>query len=138
MNHWAEVLAEFPLFRGVKRRRLRKLARGAKLAEFARGETILFPGDRGNALYVILGGVARTTGPTGRVLRIGDYFAVSPNVDGRRRSSRVIASSDVHIMELSSRSVLELARKHPAITLTMLENVVAQFRLLETRRASVA
>lgn len=97
---WADVLATFPLFAGVGRRRLRKLARSATLAEFARGETVLFPGDGDDALYIVLGGRARATGPARRFLRAGDAFA----------GSRVVATTDLHVMKLPPRSALELER----------------------------
>jgi signal-transduction protein with cAMP-binding, CBS, and nucleotidyltransferase domain len=75
-SDWANVLATFPLFTGVSKRRLRKLARTATLAEFAPGETIIFAGDRGNILYVILDGKAKTiVRRAGRALRVGEYFA---------------------------------------------------------------
>jgi signal-transduction protein with cAMP-binding, CBS, and nucleotidyltransferase domain len=98
---WADVLATLPLFAGVARRRLRKLARSAALAEFARGETVLLPGDRDDALYVILGGEARATSAR-RILRAGDTFA----------ASRVVATTDLHVMLLPSKPVLELVRPH--------------------------
>src|SRR5262249_22471079 len=50
---WASVLARFPLFTGVGKRRLRALARTATLAEFAPGEPIILAGDQDNSLYVI-------------------------------------------------------------------------------------
>ena len=49
-DDWADVLTNLPLFTGVNKRRLRKLAGDATFAEFAPGETIVFatdPGGRG-------------------------------------------------------------------------------------------
>ena len=134
---WADVLATFPLFTDVSKRRLRKLARHARLAEFAPGETVISKGDRGDSLYVILGGAARAMSrPAGRALRAGDYFGDTALFDGRPRSATVVATRELHVMELPSRPVLELARQHPAITLTMLENLTTQFRNLERRQAA--
>jgi CRP/FNR family transcriptional regulator, cyclic AMP receptor protein len=136
---WARVLAGFPLFTGVSKRRLRKLARNATLAEFARGETISFAGDRGDFLYVILDGNAKTIARrAGRALRIGDYFGELALIDGRLRSATVVATSHVQVMKLPSRSVLKLARRHPATTLTMLENLTRRLRRLEAAAARAA
>ena len=136
---WADVLATFPLFAGVGKRRLRKLTRNATLAEFAPGETIIFAGDRSNSLYVILGGEAKeVTKPAGRAFRNGDYFGEVAAINGRARSATVLARSDVHLMKIPSHSVRTLAKRHPAFTLTMLKNLTTQLRRLETQDARAA
>jgi CRP/FNR family cyclic AMP-dependent transcriptional regulator len=131
---WADVLAGFPLFTGVSKRRLRKLVRTATLAAFAPGETIIFAGDRDNFLYVILDGKAKTIARrAGRALPVGEYFGEVALIDGRPRSATVVAMSHVQVMKLPSRSVLKLARQHPAITLTMLRDLATRLRQLEQR-----
>jgi CRP-like cAMP-binding protein len=52
-------------------------------------------------------------------------------IDGRPSSVNVFAMSHVHVMMLPSRSVLHLARQHPAITIRMLEYFTVRFRHLE-------
>jgi CRP/FNR family transcriptional regulator, cyclic AMP receptor protein len=129
---WANVLARFPLFRGVSKRRLRRLARKGTVAVFARGEAIIFAGDRGDFLYVILDGKAKTIARAAdRALRTGDYFGELAVIDGCPRSATVVATSELQLMKLPSRSVLQLARRHPAITLRMLENLTTRLRRLE-------
>jgi CRP/FNR family transcriptional regulator, cyclic AMP receptor protein len=136
---WANVLATLPLFTGVSKRRLRKLTRNGTIAEFAPGETIVFAGDADDTLYIILSGRARTTS-TGnrRLLRVGDYFGEITLIDGRPDSATVVATNHVEVMKLPSRSVLELARQHPAITLAMLKNLTARLRWLEAEGARAA
>ena len=129
---WADVLARFPLFTGVRKRRLRKLARNATLVEFAPGETIVVVGDPADVLYVILGGNVAAISPAGRqALHTGDYFGELAVIDGRPRSATVVATSDVHVMKLPARSVMKLARRHPAMTLTMLRDLSTRLRRLE-------
>jgi CRP/FNR family transcriptional regulator, cyclic AMP receptor protein len=136
---WADVLATVPLFTGVRKRRLRRLARNATLAEFAAGEPIISPGDPGNWLYIILSGHAKTRSRGGeRVLRSGDYFGELALIDGRPRSATLVAVSDVHMMKLPSPSVRRLARRCPAIALTMLRDLTAQLRRLEIEGARAA
>ena len=75
VDDWAQVLAGFPLFSGVSKRRLRKLVRGATVAEVAPGHTVLSNRDTSDSLYVILGGAAKALGkPAARELGAGDYF----------------------------------------------------------------
>ena len=102
----------------------------------APGETIISAGDPGNFLYVILGGEAKTVArPAGRALRTGDYFGEVAMIDGRPRSATVVAASELQVMRLPSRSVVKLARRHPAIPLAMLENLTTRLRRLETESA---
>jgi CRP/FNR family transcriptional regulator, cyclic AMP receptor protein len=136
---WANVLATFPLFTGVSRRRLRKIARTGTLAEFAPGETIAFAGDHVDLLYIILSGQARTTSRGNRRLfRVGDYFGELALLDGRPDSATVVATNYVEVMKLPSRSVLELARRNPAVTLTMFRDLTARLRRLEAQGARAA
>jgi CRP/FNR family transcriptional regulator, cyclic AMP receptor protein len=110
---WASVLASFPLFSGVSKRRLRKLARDATLAEFAPGEPITFAGDPEDWLYVILSGHAKTVKGDRRVLRVGEYFGEVALIDGRPLSATVVAVSYLHVMKLPSRSILTLLTGTP-------------------------
>jgi hypothetical protein len=101
---WARVLAAFPLFSGVSRRRLRKLVRKATFAEFAAGETIRSNREGDDSLYVILGGSANAIRPSGaRALGIGDYFA-----------DLVVATQPLHVVKLPKGSVPGLVFSQPA------------------------
>jgi CRP-like cAMP-binding protein len=136
---WANVLATFPLFAGVSKRRLRNLACKATLAGFSPGEPINLTGDPAEVLYIILSGQAKTmSGGSGRVLRACDYFGELAPIPGRPPSKAVVAVSYVYAMTLPSRSVLQLARRHPAITLTMLSDLTTQLRQLEAEGAHAA
>jgi CRP/FNR family transcriptional regulator, cyclic AMP receptor protein len=136
---WAEVLAGFPLFSGVSRRRLRKLVRNARFAEFAPGDHVISGRDGANSLYVVLGGAAKALAkPAARPLAAGDYFGELALIDGAPRSATIIATEELHVMQLPRESLLQLARRHPAVALTMLRSLSSQFRSLETRLARPA
>jgi CRP-like cAMP-binding protein len=123
-GEWADVLSTFPLFSKVGKRRLRSLARNATVSEFAPGDIVLAPGDNADSLYLILGGEARVLGaPTRRALGSGDFFGGVAVVDGTARSATVVATRGLHVMRLPWRALLRLARRHPAIPLTVLENL---------------
>jgi len=135
----ASILGTFPLFSGVSRRRLRGLVSNATLAEFAPGETIISPGDQGDVLYIILAGHAKATSSRiSQVFRTGDYFGEVAMIDGHAGSLNIAAMSYVQVMKFPSRAVLNLARRHPAITITMLENLTARLRGRETQAARAA
>ena len=95
---WARVLAAFPLFSGVSKRRLRKLVGKATFAEFAAGNTIRSNREGADSLYVILGGSAKAVGASGaRGLGVGDSLG-----------ELVVATQELHVMKLPKRSVPRL------------------------------
>jgi hypothetical protein len=61
-DEWAQVLATFSLFSGIRRRRLRKLIRHATFAEFAPGDDVVVRDAPTDSLYLILGGTAKARG----------------------------------------------------------------------------
>jgi CRP-like cAMP-binding protein len=133
---WAKILAAFPLFAGMSKRRLRQLAEQATFAEFTAGDHVVATGDNADSLYVILGGSAKVLGkPAARPLRAGDYFGELALIDGASRSATVVAGRELHVMRLPRQSVVWLTQKHPAITLTMFRNLSTQLRRLETQAA---
>ena len=136
VGEWAKVLATFPLFEGVSRRRLRKLVREATLVEFAPGEVVRSSPERADVLHVIVGGSARVLGQPAARLRTGDYYGESALLDSAPRSAVLIATDELHVMRLTGQSFLQLAHDHPKVSLTLLRNLSAQFRRLETQAAA--
>jgi CRP/FNR family transcriptional regulator, cyclic AMP receptor protein len=134
---WADVLATFPLFSGVRKRQLRKLARQATFAEFAPGERVVENGDSAGSIYMVLGGEAKALQkPAARALRTGDYFGELALLDAAPRSAAVIATKQLHVMRLPSQPVAQLAQRHAAVSVTMLKNLSTQLRRLEAEVAS--
>jgi CRP-like cAMP-binding protein len=136
-SDWVDVLATFPLFSGVSKRRLRKLVRDARFTEFASGERVLSKGESGDSLYLILSGKATAVGtPAARTLGMGDYFGELALVERAPRSAAVVATQELHVMTLSRQAFLRLARQQPAVTLTMLSNLSTKLQRLEAQVAS--
>ena len=133
---WAEVLAGLPLFEGVGKRDLRKIARESEFAEFSPGDTVVATGAPADFFYVILGGEAKATAkPAGRTLTTGDYFGEMGVLDGEPRSASVIAISDLHVMRLSRRTFDETIARHPEIARRFLTELGGRVRELEHQAA---
>ena len=133
---WADVLADFPLFAGVAKRKLRKLAAHATFAEYGRGDTVITKGAPGDSLYVILGGSARARGKaSARTLSVGDYFGELGVLDGVPRSATVDAIGELHVMRVPRRTFLEFAQHEPAVSFQMVSSLGGQIRRLETQAA---
>jgi CRP-like cAMP-binding protein len=133
---WADVLAGFPLFSGIARRRLRSLARQGTLEEYSPGDVVLQKGEAGDSLYVVLGGSAGVRGkPAARRLRTGDYFGELGLLDGVPRSATVVATGELHVMRLPRRAFLRIAQHEPSVSLAMANTLSSQIRRLEARAA---
>ena len=131
---WARVLAPFPLFSGMSKRRVRKLVRHATFAEFAPGDTVVARNAPADWLYVILGGTAKTRATReDRTLRTGDYFGEVCLIAGSPRSATLVATRWLHVMRLPRDAFLRVAHDDPGILLALLKNLAAQFRKVETQ-----
>src|ERR1051326_866786 len=96
-SEWAEVLASFPIFSGIRKRPLRELVRASRFEEFAPGETVVAKGEAADSMYVIVSGTAKAVGtPAGRTLRTGDGFGELALLDGGPRTRTVVAAGELH------------------------------------------
>lgn len=133
---WADVLAKLPLFEGVRKRDLRKLAGEAEFAEFAPGDTVVATGAPPDYFYVILGGEAKASAkPAARTLNTGDYFGEIGLLDGEPRSASVLASTDLHVMRVPRQAFEDAIARHPSLARRFLNELGGRVRELE-RQAS--
>jgi CRP/FNR family cyclic AMP-dependent transcriptional regulator len=133
---WAIVLADLPLFAGVGKRDLRKLARDAEFAEFSPGDTVVATGTPADFFYVILGGEARASAkPAARTLTTGDYFGEMGLLDAEPRSATVIALNDLHVMRLSRRAFDDAVERHPRLARRFMTELGGRVRQLEHQAA---
>jgi CRP/FNR family transcriptional regulator, cyclic AMP receptor protein len=133
---WAVVLADLPLFAGVGKRDLRKLARAAEFAEFSPGDTVVATGAPPDFFYVILGGEARASAkPAARTLTTGDYFGEMGLLDGEPRSATIVAVSELHVMRLSRRAFDDAVERHPSLARKFMTELGGRVRQLERQAA---
>ena len=130
---WANVLASLPLFAGLTKRQLRRVAELARISEFRKGDFVIQAGERGDAVYVILSGRARVMGrPRARLLRAGDYFGEMALIDGQPRSATITAADDdLQTMKLPRQAFLKVVRQEPGIAIAMMAEMAARIRRLE-------
>jgi CRP/FNR family transcriptional regulator, cyclic AMP receptor protein len=137
-SDWADVLAGFPLFAGIPRRRLRRLVRQATFAEYGRGDMVIQKGTPGSSLHVILAGSAKALGkPASRSLRTGDYFGELSLLDDAPRSATIVATGELHVMKLPRKAFFGLV-KDPEISKKMLSTLGSQIRRLEASPRAAA
>jgi CRP/FNR family cyclic AMP-dependent transcriptional regulator len=133
---WADVLAGLPLFEGIGKRDLRKIAREAEFAEFSPGDTVVATGAPADYFYVILGGEAKASAkPAGRGLTTGDYFGEMGLLDNQPRSASVIATSELHVMRLPRQTFDDVIARHPRVARRFLTELGGRIRKLEQQAA---
>src|SRR3954470_3282091 len=96
-HDWLGTLAEVPLFEGLPKRHLRRIAKLARVRRFAPGSTMVRTGEPGKSFFILLDGSARVVRRSGRARRLGtgDYFGEMALLDGAARSASVVADGEV-------------------------------------------
>jgi len=132
-REWVGVLAQVPLFDGLSRRHLKRIAGCARARRFESGSLIVGRGRPGATFYVILDGEAAVDLPTGRAKRLkaGDYFGEMSLLDGAPRSADVRATTETLTMEIGRTAFGRLLRQEPQIVLALLQTLAARVRHLE-------
>jgi CRP-like cAMP-binding protein len=136
-HDWLDALAEVPLFEGLSKRHLRRIAKLARIRRFAPGSAIVRTGDAGTSFFVLLDGHARVVPPAGRPRRLGagDSFGEMALLDGGPRSADVVADGEVLTLTIGRSSFSTLLRKEPALTQALLRTLAARLRAAERSRA---
>ncbi len=132
LNDRVEMLRQLPLFSRLGKRHLRQIAKLADFVEFPPGDFVVQAGERGDALYVVLGGRAKVVGKSrGRTLRAGDVFGEMALLDGQPRSATVAATTELHAMRLRRGPFMKVVAKEPRIALAIMEELAGRVRRLE-------
>jgi CRP-like cAMP-binding protein len=130
---WTNVLADVPLFAGLGRRHLNKVAGLSRIRRFHEGATIVVAGQPGDTLYVVLDGevsVVRRKLPT--ITRgMGSFFGEMALLDGGPRSATVVAKGPVVSLTISRSGFQKLLRKEPAISAALLKELATRLRTAE-------
>lgn len=129
------MLAQVPLFAGLSRRHLKKLAEHADEISFRPRETIVEFGDPGTSFYVIVEGEAKVVRGSRTLAHMepGEFFGEISLLDGGPRTATVIAETPVVAIRVFKRSFDAVVAQEPGVASKILA-VVAR-RLRESERA---
>jgi CRP-like cAMP-binding protein len=122
-----------PIFAGLNRRHLNKVARTGTIKRFHDGTPIVRAGEPGDALYVVLDGevsVRRRGLPT-LSLGTGSFFGEIALLDGGGRSATVVANGSVGCLTITRPRFLKLLRAEPAIAIAILAEVASRLRAVQ-------
>jgi CRP/FNR family transcriptional regulator, cyclic AMP receptor protein len=127
---WSNVLATVPLFAGLSRRHLNKVASAGRIARFHHQTAIVRAGEPGDTFYVVLDGEVSVRRPAGPELTrgIGSFFGEISLLDGGPRSATVVARGPVVCLALSQARFAKVLRAEPAIAVAMLKELAERLR----------
>lgn len=133
-HDWLNALEEVPLFEGLSKRHVRRVAKLAHVRRFAPGSTLVRSGDSGRSFFVLLDGTAKVVrkGARARRLGIGDYFGEMALLDGAPRSADVVAEDEVLALTIDRSGFSKLLNAEPALAQTLLRTLAARLRAAET------
>jgi CRP-like cAMP-binding protein len=131
-REWAAVLADVPLFDGLSRRHLAKVAGLARSKRFAAKTTIVAPTSPADAFYVILDGRATVRAGARRVrLGVGEFFGEMALLDGGARSATVTADTELLAMVIPRRAFLRVLEEEPKIAIAIMATLTRRVRSLQ-------
>ena len=132
-HDWLATLADVPLFEGLPKRHLRRIAKLARIRRFAPGSTMVRTGDPGRSFYVLLDGTAKVVRVSGRPRRLGtgDYFGEMALLDEAPRSAAVVAEGEVLALTIDRPGFTKLVRAEPALAQALLRTLAARLRAAE-------
>jgi protein phosphatase len=129
----AEVLGTVPLFAGLSKRHLRRLAEHADVASFHEKEFMVKQEQAGGTFYVILEGEAKVirSGRTIATLDPGDFFGEISLLDGGPRTADVVAASPVTAIRIFKRAFDKMVAEEPGVAANILAVVARRLREAE-------
>jgi CRP-like cAMP-binding protein len=131
----AAILAQVPLFSGLSKRHLKKLAEHADEVDYRAKEHIVDADAAGGTFYVILQGEAKVIrgGKTIAKLEPGDFFGEISLLDGGPRTASVVAETPLVVVRIFKRSFDKMVAEEPGVAAKILEVVARRLRDAEKR-----
>jgi CRP-like cAMP-binding protein len=124
------ALSAVPLFEGLSRRHLRRLAGLSEVADYMAGHSIVREGEPGDAFYVVLAGQGTVTAGGKRLRRVlpGDHFGEISLLDGGPRSATVSSETPMTLLVLERPRFLQAMREEPEVALKLAAGLARQVR----------
>src|SRR5213076_2794087 len=132
-HDWLDTLAAVPLFEGLSKRHLRRIAKLARIRRFADRSAMVRVGDAGRTFYVLLDGSAKVNRPGRRSVRLepGAFFGEMALIDDSPRSADVVAEGEVLALTIDRSGFTKLLRAEPALSQALLRTLAARLRAAE-------
>jgi CRP-like cAMP-binding protein len=128
-----DVLQKVPLFAGLSKSELRRLAKETREEVYSPGQDIVTEGQSGGPFFCITEGLALVYVGGKKVDEIneGDYFGEMALLEGGVRSATVRAETHVKALAISSWNFLGILEESWSITKKVLTELSKRIRQLE-------
>ena len=136
MASTSDDLARIPLFQGLNRRQLNKLARETRARRFTAGTPVVREGEMsGVGFFVIRDGQASVTVGKKKVATLGpgDYFGELSLIAERPRAATVTAETPLDCVDISFWTFRKFAKANPDVMWSLLQRVVELLDEAESR-----
>jgi CRP-like cAMP-binding protein len=138
------LLAQANLFRGLGDGDIERLTHAAVSHRYKKGSAVIYEGDPGDALYVVMSGSLKVfvTSSEGNELLLttlssGDTFGELALIDGGTRSASVEALEASELLVLTRPSLLEILADYPSVTEALLTNLGKTIRRVSEQAADL-
>jgi len=124
------MLGKVDLFTEMSSRHLRALARMGREVDHHAGHKVAVEGQGAMAFHLILSGTASVSihGREVRTLGPGDYFGEISMIDGRPRSSTVVAVEPLRTLAIKQVDFLHLLEDEPSVSLQIMRQLCSRLR----------
>jgi len=124
-----ELLQRVPIFEGLDRRELERIAASMKQRTFHAGDTVTTEGQGGVGFFVIQDGEARVTigGADRRRLGPGDYFGEVALLTDRPRTATIKAETELRCYGMTSWDFKPLVETHGSIAWKLLQAMAKNY-----------
>jgi CRP/FNR family transcriptional regulator, cyclic AMP receptor protein len=124
-----DLLKRVPIFEGLDKRELERIAASMKQRTFNAGDTVTTEGQGGVGFFVIEDGEARVTiqGDERRRLGPGDYFGEVALLTDRPRTATITAESDLRCYGMTSWDFKPLVETHGSIAWKLLQAMAKNY-----------
>jgi len=129
------ALSAVPLFTGLSKRHLQRLAKGTDELTFGAGDRIVEEGQLGETLFVVMEGRGKVTRRGRKVGDVvpGDFFGELSTIDGGPRSATITAETPMRVLRLYRNTLRALIEDEPAVAIKMLDGMARRIRQVERR-----
>jgi CRP-like cAMP-binding protein len=129
-----DALAAVPLFSGLSKRDLKRLAGSMRERRFSAGKDVLSEGEGGVGFFVIVDGEARVSvgGREVRTLHSGDHFGEIALISGETRTATVTAETELRCLGMTAWDFRPWVKEHPDVAWELLQTLARRVQEAST------